>query len=112
VPAITHNVRGDVVVIEPGSREALSDNDDGLQPLVRRLAEQGHRKFVVDLSGVGYIDSTALGALARAMITVSQRDGRLRLCNTARRVRALMDAAKLSPVFQLFETVDDALRGF
>jgi anti-sigma B factor antagonist len=112
VPSITHRLEGDVVIIEPGGREPLSDNDAGLQPLVRRLAEQGRRKFILNLKGVNYIDSTGLGAIARATITISQRDGELRLCNIARRVRDLMDAAKLTPVFQLYGTLDDGLKNF
>jgi len=112
VAPITHHLHGDIVVIEPGGRESLSDTDEGLQPLVRRLAGQGHRKFVLNLHHVPYIDSTGLGAIARATITISQRDGHLRLCDIPRRVRELMDAAKLTPVFQVYGTVDEALREF
>ncbi|HMD34786.1 MAG TPA: STAS domain-containing protein [Vicinamibacterales bacterium] len=90
----------------------MSDTVEGLYPLVRRLADQGHRKFLLDLRSVTYIDSTGLGAIARATITISQRDGQLRLCNIARRVRDLMDAAKLTPVFQVYGTVDEALHAF
>jgi anti-anti-sigma factor len=110
--SITHHLRGDVVIVEPSGRESLSDTDDGLQPVIRRLAEEGHRKFLIDLHNVPYIDSTGLGAIARATITISQRDGKLRVCSVTRRVRDLMDAAKLTPVFHVFGTIDDALRDF
>jgi anti-sigma B factor antagonist len=112
VPPLSHHTSGDVVLIEAVTRESLTDADDGLQPLIRRLAEQGRRKFVLDLRAVSYLDSTGLGAIARATITITQRDGQIRLCGLSRRVRDLMDAAKLTPVFHVFATVDDALRGF
>jgi len=111
VTAITFHVRGDVVVLEPATRTDLSD-DQGLRPLVRQHADDGFKKYVLNLQRVPYIDSTGIGGLARTAITVAQRGGHLRLCGVSQRVRDLMDVTKLTPVFELFASEDDAVRSF
>ncbi|HYM24041.1 MAG TPA: STAS domain-containing protein [Vicinamibacterales bacterium] len=109
--AITFRVRGDVVVLEPATRTDLSD-DQGLRPLVRQHADDGFKKYVLNLHRVPYIDSTGIGGLARTAITVAQRGGRLKICAVSQRVRDLMEVTKLTPIFELYAAEDDAVGSF
>ena len=69
---------------------------------------QGARNVLIDLSGVHYIDSTRLGELIAAHVTVSRQGGRLKLVRTPQRVVELLLIAGLGDVFERFESVDDA----
>src|SRR4051812_47144454 len=48
-----------------------------LETRLRRLRESGGRSFVVDLSGVTFLDSTAMGLLLRETKLFARDDGRL-----------------------------------
>ena len=62
------------------------------------------------LSGVVYIDSTRLGELIAAHITMSRTGGRLGLVAAPRRVVELLTMAGLDGVFEQFATTDDAVK--
>ncbi|SRR5258708_38382337 len=110
--AITYRVHDDVVILDPRSRMCLSD-DDGLQPLVRTLLEDGFSKFILNLDRVQYIDSTGLGGIARVNMTVTQRGGPpLKLVNVGKRVRDLLRITRLAPAFDVFESEEEAVRSF
>src|ERR1043166_10287 len=84
-PGITVNIRDGIVIVDPSDRKNLCDTEDGLPQLVRSLADEGFRKFVLNLRRVPYIDSTGLGCIARAALTVAHRDGQLKLLNADRK---------------------------
>ena len=109
--SLASRVRGDIVVLDPPGRACLS-SDDGLQSMLRTLSEQGHSKFLLDLHQVPYIDSTDLGGLARASLTIKQRGGQLKLVNVSRRVRDLLRITRLAPAFDVFESEDEAVSSF
>ncbi len=109
--SIIYRIRDDIVILDPNSRECLSD-DDGLQPVVRTLSEHGHTKFLLDLRQIPYIDSTCLGGLARTSLTITQRGGQLKLVNVAKRVRDLLRITRLAPAFEVFDSEEEAIRSF
>ena len=109
--SLTYRVRADIVVLDPPGRPCLSA-DDGLQSMVRTLSEQGYSKFLLDLHQVRYIDSTDLGGLARAGLTIKQRGGQLKLVNVAQRVRDLLRITRLAPAFDVCESEEEAVSSF
>lgn len=65
--------------------------------------------LVVDLSSVGFIDSSGLATLIEALQAVGKYGGKLRLCGLAPDVRKLFDLAQLSTIFDLRDSQEDAL---
>ena len=87
------DVRGEVNLQNaPKLREQLLALDEKHEPDVLEL----------DLSGVPYMDSSALAVLIEALKKVRGHDGVVRLVGPTQRVTAMM---KISRVDQLFETV-------
>jgi len=67
------------------------------------------RFLVFDLSDVEAVDSAGLGELV-AILTLARTTGcSIRLANPRPRVRQLLDITKLSSVFEIHPTLDDAL---
>jgi len=64
---------------------------------------------LVDLSDVGFIDSSGLATLIEALQAVGKYGGKLRLCGLNSEVRKLFDLAQLSTIFDLRETRADAI---
>lgn len=66
-------------------------------------------RLVIDLEGVGYMDSSGLATLVEAMRTAKTSGVALKLSSMSERVRALFDIAKLDRVFDIVETREAAL---
>lgn len=65
--------------------------------------------LVVDLSGVSFVDSTALGVLLGGMKRLRAKGGRLRLVVPRGEVRRIFEVTLLDRVFALDTTRDEAV---
>ncbi len=64
---------------------------------------------VLDLRGVGFVDSTGLGVIVGLLKRLRTADGDLRLVIDEPRVRRVFEITDLTRVFRLFATVDEAV---
>jgi anti-sigma B factor antagonist len=69
------------------------------------------RSVVVDLTDVGFLDSTGLGALVAARTTAAERGAELPLVCTHQRILKLFTITGLDGVFTIHDTVDAAVAG-
>lgn len=70
------------------------------------------RAILLDLAQVGFIDSSGLGTMVRALANTRQVRGDLKLCNVPEPVRKVMEMTRLSTVFDLHESEEKALVAF
>lgn len=103
---------GDVIVLDLKGKVTLGEGDELLKDKVNSLVNQGHRKIILNLAEVPYIDSAGLGEIVRTYTTVSRQGGSLKLLNLTKRITDLLSITKLLTVFETFETEDDAVRSF
>jgi anti-sigma B factor antagonist len=87
-------------------------NRGELKEYVQGLLERGDRRFVLDFSGTGYIDSSGLGALVSLARKVREEGGDLRLSGLNEDLRSLFELTKLDTLFAISETPDQALATF
>ena len=74
---------------------------DGLQ----RVLEAGTHNVVVDLAGVGFMDSSGLGALVVMFNAARERGGRLCLAAAQRPVRTLLTVTSVDQAIGIYDTV-------
>jgi anti-sigma B factor antagonist len=74
------------------------------------MIEKKPKRFVVDLSGVTYIDSAGLAALIEAMQKVEAYGGKFLLAGLQETVCSIFEISRLDQVFQIFPDADAALR--
>ena len=74
------------------------------------LADNKHQ-LVVDLDDVGFLDSTALGVLVGVLKRARSEGGEVRIVCTQPRVRKVFEITRLDSAFDLFDSVDEAVRG-
>lgn len=79
-----------------------------LRDQLRQLVESGPRVVVVDLTGVGFMDSSGLGVLVVAYKDLRERDGWLALAGVSRAVRTVLSITSVDRVIGIFDTVQDA----
>jgi len=66
---------------------------------------------VVDLLGVTFMDSTALGVLVGALKRCRQAGGSMRIVVADPRVLKVFEITGLTELFSLFATLDEAVEG-
>lgn len=103
---------GDVVVLDLKGKITLGQGDELLKDKVNSLVNQGHRKIILNLADVPYVDSAGLGEIVRTYTTVSRQGGSLKLLNLTKRITDLLAITKLLTVFETFEVESDAVRSF
>ena len=103
---------GDVVVLDLKGKITLGEGDELLKDKVNSLVNQGHKKIVLNLADVPYVDSAGLGEIVRTYTTVSRQGGSLKLLNLTKRITDLLAITKLLTVFETFEVENDAIRSF
>ncbi|MGW4500531.1 STAS domain-containing protein [Micromonospora sp. NPDC004336] len=77
---------------------------DGLQ----RLVDAGDRQVVVDLAGVGFIDSSGLGVLVMMFKTLRDVGGRLCLAAVQPAVRNVLAVTSVDRAIDVYDSVPAA----
>ena len=103
---------GDVTLLDLKGKITLGEGDELLKDKVNSLVNQGHKKIVLNLADVPYIDSAGLGEVVRTYTTVSRQGGSLKLLNLTKRITDLLSITKLLTVFETFESENEAVRSF
>ena len=87
-------------------------NRQELKAAVQEALDQGERKFLIDFSRTGYIDSSGLGALVSISKRVREQSGELRLSGLNEDLRSLFELTKLDTLFSIAETAEQALGSY
>jgi len=103
---------GEVVVLDLKGKVTLGEGDEVLKDKINSLMNQGHKKIVLNLAEVPYIDSAGLGEIVRTFTTVSRQGGSLKLLNLTKRISDLLAITKLLTVFETFDTEHEAVQSF
>ncbi|QJD30169.1 STAS domain-containing protein [Methylococcus geothermalis] len=86
-------------------------NSGELKDFMLKLLEGGSRHLVVDLSQVSFIDSSGLGALLSGQKNATLRSSVFLLVGLQPRVRSMFELTRLHRVFEIYSTLEEALRG-
>jgi anti-sigma B factor antagonist len=108
----TSRTIGDVAIVDFSGKITLGEGSSTLRNTIRQLVELGHRKIVLNLSDVDYIDSSGIGELVSGYTTLRSASGELKLLNLTKRVHDLLQITRLFTVFDVQSDEDDAIRSF
>jgi anti-sigma B factor antagonist len=101
-----------VAVVDFSGKITLGEGSATLRRTIRELVEQGHRRILLNLSDVDYIDSSGIGELVTAFTTVRNAQGELKLLQLTKRVHDILQITRLFTVFDVQSDEDVALRSF
>ena len=105
--------KDDVVILRVNGDITLGKGSDViLKDKVNSLLQQGHRKILLDLGQVSYVDSAGLGQLVQIHATTKNQGGALRLANTTKKLKDLLVVTKLVTVFDSYDSEKEALASF
>jgi anti-sigma B factor antagonist len=90
--------------------------DSYTAPQVRQWLEEAADRepaqLVLNLSGVHFVDSTALATLVQGMKRCRQLNGDLRLCCLQQPVRMIFELTRLDKAFEIFALEEGAVQTF
>ena len=111
---MTFNLRkeaGGVVVVTVDGQLIVGNRQELKQQVIDSL-DGGARKFVVDFSHTGYIDSSGLGVLVSLSKKIREAGGDLRLSGLNEDLQTLFELTKLDTLFAITRTTQEALAAF
>ena len=109
---LTNRQVGDVTVIDVAGRITLGEGSSTLRDALRELVKKDHKKILLNLRDVTYIDSSGIGELVGSYTTVTNRGGKLKLLHLPAKLNELLHVTQLITVFEVYENEQDALKSF
>ena len=109
---INERQAGDVTVLDMDGRITIGEGSVALRTAIRRLLEEGKKKILLNMAGVGYIDSSGIGELVSSFTAVNKDGGQLKLLNLTQKLQDLLAITKLLTVFDVYENEPDALNSY
>ncbi len=103
---------GGVIVIDLDGRITLGDGSALLRDLIHEHLDKGHKKLVLNLAAISYLDSTGLGELVSGYRLVKSQGGELKLLNLNKKVSDLLQVTKLYTVFDIHNDETEAVASF
>jgi anti-sigma B factor antagonist len=103
---------GDVMVIDVDGKILLGEGDIEIKQAVDDLLKRGHKKMLLNLSKVPYLDSAGLGEIIRCFTALRKNGGHFKLLSPNPRVIDLLSITKLLNVFDCFDNEASALMSF
>jgi anti-sigma B factor antagonist len=103
---------GDVTILDLEGKITIGEGSVSLRSAVRRLIEEGKKKILLNLSGVGYVDSSGIGELVSSYTTINREGGQLKLLKLTQKIKDLLTITKLLTVFDTYDDESEALNSF
>ena len=99
---------GDVSIVRVTGRIVDGEPAEKLKRCLRQLSEDAPADTILDLEGVTWFDSAAIGILVAHYISRNKHGKRVLLLNAGDKIRRLMDLARLSDRFGWVGSLDEA----
>lgn len=104
-------IRG-IILLDLRGRITLGRETDVFRHQIKEVVAAGHRRLVIDLGGVTYIDSVGLSTLVASLTSVRKEGGDMKLARLPGGVHQLLQITRLITVFEIHADVESALRAF
>jgi anti-sigma B factor antagonist len=80
---------------------------------IRDMLRDGHKRILLNLRGVPWVNSIGLGTVVAAYATAKRNGAHLEICCASRRVEMVFQTTMLMPdLFREFRCEEEALRSF
>jgi anti-sigma B factor antagonist len=96
---------GEALAFGPGSGTVLGD-------VIRELANKGHRKILLNLRDVKYIDSSGMGDVVRSFTSLRRQGGDLKLFGPTPPVLEVLRITNLHKVLEIKDDEASAVQSF
>ncbi|MBM3202361.1 STAS domain-containing protein [Candidatus Woesearchaeota archaeon] len=106
---ISTRQQDDTLILSIEEERLDAHNSPELREFVLKLLGEGQIRFILDLSGVSFVDSSGLGVLLSGYKNVNLQSGRFCLTGLHPRVQAMFELTRLDQVFEIHASLNEAL---
>ena len=103
---------GHVTILTVDGDLVIGESESLFKKTITRLLETGKVNLLVDMRRVGFLDSSGLGALVRAMTMSQKEGGQTKLLGAGPQVKKLLEMTKLDSVFENHTDMETAVSSF
>ena len=104
--------RGEVVVAALRGRLAAGAGDEELRQLIDGFLADQRTRILLDLSQLTSIDSSGVGELVAGLRVAKELGAELKILQLAERVEHVLRLGQLLPLFDIYDSEDEALKAF
>jgi len=109
---IMSETKNDVLVVSPlEKRLDAKVASDFKENLVRSVKEEGHRRILINLDAIDFIDSAGLGVMVSVLKLIG-KNGELKIARPRDQVKNMFDLTRLNLVFNIYDDLESAMRSF
>jgi anti-sigma B factor antagonist len=108
----TSTLENGIGLIEVKGSLVGGEETDEVRKAVAGFVARDYSKLIIDLGGVTFMNSTAIGVLVQAHTTYTRKGWQVKLANVGRNIDSIFVITKLSLVFDVHDTRDDAVKSF
>ncbi|TGL59107.1 anti-sigma factor antagonist [Leptospira ognonensis] len=83
-----------------------------LKERIKESGSAGEIKFIFDLGGVSFIDSSGFGLIMSLNDKLAAQGGGLKIVNVSKTIQQIFKISKISSVIQIYVTTEDAISSF
>lgn len=105
---LTHEVRGDALILRPKKR-IDSSTAKSFEEQANVLVDAGPKKVVIDFSEVDYISSAGLRVVLTTAKRVKAAGGALTLSGVTSNVKEVFDVSGFASIFGMHDSVEQAI---
>ena len=102
----------EILIVKIEEKRATVEFSGTLKDDLLKEIEQGNNKVIIDLSEVEFVDSSFLGTLVAGLKRTTIKNGDLKIVNLQESVRDMFELTRLYKIFEIFDSVEDALNSF
>ncbi len=101
-----------ISIIEPAGK-LLGGTDTGeLDEKLYALLGRNQKKVIIDLGKTDWMNSSGIAILIHHWKKFDDAGGKLKLANLTKKIEKIMIIAKLTTVFEVHDTLEEALKSF
>ena len=101
-----------VLVLTVKGNLVQKEETDKLQERILSILAKKLNNIVIDLKNVSMITSLGIGGLIRALRTVRDQKGEMKLSGVNFSVKKVLEITKLSEIIETYDTADEAVKSF
>ncbi len=101
-----------VVVIKPQGQLVHPGGDVLLRDTFRAEVDKGQKLFVIDMSGVPFVDSAGMGELVACLKRAKEAGGDMKLASLSQRVSDTLMLLGLAEILDTFATAEEAIASY
>jgi anti-sigma B factor antagonist len=102
----------DVVILDLHGRAMIGPANDILNDQLRQLIEDGTSKLLINLTDVTQLDSSSIGTIVNAFVSLKRRGANLKLLRPHGNVRLVLETAHLLDVIPSIYDEAEAIASF